>query len=195
MEFIFVFVLVGAIWFFQVGSVTGAVEKALAGEGITVKTCKLNWWRGSRQQAHVDWTGTARATGEDVSGYADVVYWFNKVDLHFIRDFDRTRGLRERLARAHEKEEDELNTDGMGLEQRITIETNQRLERLMGDRQAFMENDTDGNGMVDSEEWDAARARVAAEVRAELSGVVDEPAEQVAVQQEVEEQEVEDQAW
>ena len=90
---------------------------------------------------------------------------------------------------------------GMDLEQRITFETNQRLERMMGDREAFMQNDLDGNGMVDSEEWDQARARVEAEVRAELAGESAEAPEPAAAREVAaeepsrDEDPVQDQAW
>ncbi|MEC9399081.1 MAG: hypothetical protein VYE40_00815 [Myxococcota bacterium] len=58
-------------------------------------------------------------------------------------------------------------------EQRILQETNRRLDLLMSDRAALMQHDADGNGMIDSQEWEKVRAEVRAQVEQELGATWD----------------------
>ena len=58
-------------------------------------------------------------------------------------------------------------------EQRILQETNRRLDMLMSDRGALMQHDADGNGMIDSQEWEKARAEIRAQVEQEMGATWD----------------------
>lgn len=166
----FIAILIG-LGFYQLAYYGAAdkVREALEREGITPTMVEAHFWKGSRYHKHVDFAGFSRATNEPVAGYAHVRAYTRQVELVFTRDYDRTLQLRERLAGAAAASVGP-DLSGLDFEQRVAFETNERLERLMADRAAFMANDTDGDGVVDSEEWAAVRARISAEVRAELEG-------------------------
>ncbi len=55
----------------------------------------------------------------------------------------------------------------MSAEQRINMEMAARLDRITGTPGAMLEHDLDGSGHIDSQEWDALRAKIRAEVEAE----------------------------
>lgn len=70
--------------------------------------------------------------------------------------------------RGSQQEVPEQLSEEQEREQRILQETNRRLDLLMSDRAALMAHDADGNGMIDSAEWEEARARIRAEVEQEI---------------------------
>lgn len=113
----------------------------------------------------------------------DYVYGFSGVDKAGVQVTGQVRvgfgggtmtfdssGAGARAARAQAKlaEEEGLDEATLDPEEQVRREVARRLDTLQANRDAFMSNDTDGDGMVDAEEWAAARARIEEQVRVEL---------------------------
>lgn len=82
---VILFTAAAGLWEFS--KVNPAVRDALAADGIEPQTVKFSWTKGNRNRwAHVDFTGTDRATGEPVHGHAEVQYWTHEVTLHYRRE-------------------------------------------------------------------------------------------------------------
>ena len=73
-----------------------------------------------------------------------------------------------RIAQARAELMEPQDESALDLDERVRREVGRRLDTLQADRDAFMAFDKDGDGLVNAEEWEAARASVEAEVRAEL---------------------------
>lgn len=79
-----------------------------------------------------------------------------------------TAGVRAARAQGRLAEAETADPASLDPEQQIRQEVARRLDAMQSERAAFLANDTDGDGLVDADEWTVARARVEAEVRAEL---------------------------
>ena len=149
-------------------------------------TVKLNMWKGTRYRHHIDFVAHS-AKGQRVTGHA--IKSGGKIDIFYDGDFDRLAHLRDSLSSTVPGESQISIDPSQDLETRIQFETNQRLERIQGDRESFLANDLNADGVIDAQEWDIVRERIAAEVRAELSGEAasEEPGTQAEVVDEPEE--------
>jgi hypothetical protein len=141
------------------------VDAALAKYGVRVQKSKRHYInidvRGYGGGVEFfDFEGVDKA-GIPVSGRVEFGLMQPKVTFHRNprHSVDRTRARLEGQA---------AEPEPPGPEDLIRMEIVRRLDALQGDREAFLESDTDGDGMVDADEWAATRARIEAEVRAEL---------------------------
>jgi len=73
----------------------------------------------------------------------------------------------------------------------ITTEVNRRLDAITSNPEKMMAYDTDGNGVVDSEEWAELRRAIKAEVEAEFAGASTKAPEPGSVQAVLERMEAE----
>jgi hypothetical protein len=164
-----VVVVVVAINYYYYLSAREALVDALARNHVDMLSVSYSVLRSGKYRMRLDFTGVARGSGEGVTGHAICTGWGrDNVEVKFDGEFDRLAHLRS--LRSDEAYDVGHGADELDLETRILFETNQRLERLHGDREAFLANDLDGDGSVDAEEWDLVRARMESEVRAELEG-------------------------
>ncbi len=161
---IFIFALVFFAKYLVSKSGESAVRDELRRDNLEPESVRVKLGRGGRYTSHFSFTATAK-DGKRITGHA--IKDPTMITMHYDSDYQRMGHMRPERAVVSSFEPSEE----MDLETRIRFVTNDRLERLHGDRAAFLANDLDGDGMVDAEEWDLARARIEAEVRAELEGV------------------------
>ena len=144
----------------------GTVRSKLRAFNLEPVHVRFHPWRSNRRYHSFSFEAKTR-DGETVTGSATKPRWSWNVALEFDGDDPGVLHLRNIAAQSATMTVE----DDADLETQILFETNQRLERLQGDREQYLATaDHDGDGMVDDEEWAATRAQIEAEVRAELTG-------------------------
>jgi hypothetical protein len=118
-----------------------------------------------RVETRLKFKGTYGNDNHRVTGYATIDRSNDRVTIEYANGGDILRQMQRDAPDLLDAEAGDLD-----LEQRIVFETNQRLERLIGNPEEYLKNDLNGDGGVDEAEWAAVRARVEKEVRAEMTG-------------------------
>lgn len=108
--------------------------------------------------------------GHQVSGEV----WIPPVGAGVVH-FDSTAGAAAARRFASREGNEEASQPVVDFEEQVRLEVAKRLDALQQNRDAFMSSDTDGDGMVDADEWNATRRRIEDEVRAELGAAAPVP--------------------
>lgn len=178
-DFVFLLFVFGAVFVlhkYQRVSAERFLREQLHADGLSLDELTTNFWTDGQRVTRYNFRARHVASGQIMTGQFVWRGFFGNHEVHFHDGGVRLRELRRAAAAGPTAGLAVEPDEGLDLEGRIRFEVNQRLERLQGDREAFLANDTNHDGIVDGAEWDAARARIEAEVRAEFEGSGPTPA-------------------